>query len=156
MDHARSETRARVARGSSSEEVASTQQNPSRSTFKSRPESVGPALGKPNQSESTRKTEADRLQEVLALNKHQDSEAINGLVLALADPEHNIRWLAGSSLIHRASADVVSAISAFLDKAESEQVKRARPEAERVLGMIAVAAEEEEVRVAASKLLISM
>jgi hypothetical protein len=51
-----------------------------------------------------------------------------------------------SSLVQRASTDVVSAIAAFLDKAEPERVERARPEAKRVLGLIVDTAEDEEVR----------
>ena len=46
----------------------------------------------------------------------------------------------------RPSMDVVLAIATFLDKAEPERVDVARPETERVLGLIVDTAEDDEVR----------
>jgi hypothetical protein len=87
-----------------------------------------------------------RLMRAMALGKDLSPLATRELVAFLADEDKSIRWLAGSSLVQRASLDVVSAIAAFLDKAEPERVDVARPEAERVLVLIADTTGDEEVR----------
>ena len=96
-----------------------------------------------------------RLKRAMALGGDPSPIATRELVAFLADEDSNIRWLAGSSLVQRAGigGDTVTAIAAFLDRAGSERVERARSEALRVLGLIADTAEEESVRVAAGEVL---
>lgn len=82
----------------------------------------------------------------MELGKDHSTLATRELVAFLADDDSSIRWLAGSSLVQRASPDVVMAISAFLDGAEPERIERALPEVKRVLRLIADTAEDENVR----------
>ena len=56
----------------------------------------------------------------------------------------------------RPSMDVVLAITTFLDKAEPERVDVARPEAERVLGLIVETAGDENLREMAAELIDEM
>ena len=90
-----------------------------------------------------------RLKQAMALGKDSSPAATRELVAFLADKDSNIRWLAGSSLVQRANSDVVAAIATFLDGAEAARVAVARPEIQRVLGLIAETAENEAVRQAA-------
>ncbi|MFQ5401671.1 MAG: hypothetical protein ACE5E7_18995, partial [Anaerolineae bacterium] len=93
-----------------------------------------------------------RLKQAMSLSKDSSPAATRQLVAFLADADSNIRWLAGSSLVQRANSDVVAAIAAFLDGAEPERVAVAKPEIQRVLGLIAETAESEAVRAAARKM----
>lgn len=90
-----------------------------------------------------------RLKEAMALGKDSSPTATRELVAFLADEDSSIRWLAGSSLVQRANSDVVTALTAFLDRAEPERIAVAKPEIQRVLGLIAETAESEAVRQAA-------
>lgn len=90
-----------------------------------------------------------RLKQAMSLGKESTPTATRELVAFLADEDSSIRWLAGSSLVQRANSDVVAAIASFLDGAEAGRVAVARPEIQRVLGLIAETAESEAVRQAA-------
>lgn len=92
----------------------------------------------------------------MALGKDSSLAATRELVAFLADEDGNIRWLAGSSLVQRANSDVVAAIISFLGGAEAERVATARPEIQRVLGLIAETAENEAVRDAAKNRLAQL
>lgn len=87
-----------------------------------------------------------RLKQAMALGKESSPTATRELVAFLADEDSSIRWLAGSSLVQRANSDVVAAIAAFLEGAEPERVTIAKPEIQRVLGLIAETAENEAVQ----------
>jgi HEAT repeat protein len=89
----------------------------------------------------------------MALGKDPSPAATRELVAFLADEDSSIRWLAGSSLVQRASRDVVAAMAAFLEGAEPERVEAARPEMQRVLGLIGETAEGDAVRASAQHLL---
>lgn len=91
----------------------------------------------------------ERLKRAKALGQDQSPLATRELVAFLADEDSSVRWLASSSLVQRAGEDTVSAIAAFLTHAEPERVNRARPEALRILALIADTAEQESVREAA-------
>ena len=82
--------------------------------------------------------------------------ATRELVAFMADEDSNIRWLAGSSLLHRAGADTVAALTAFLNRAEPERVEQMRAEALRILDLIAETAAEEVVRQAANEALSTL
>lgn len=97
-----------------------------------------------------------RLKQAMALGKDSSLAATRELVAFLADEDGNIRWLAGSSLVQRANSDVVAAIISFLGGAEAERVATARPEIQRVLGLIAETAENEAVRDAAKNRLAQL
>jgi hypothetical protein len=96
---------------------------------------------------------ARRLKRAMALGKDPSPAATRELVAFLADEDSSIRWLAGSSLVQRASRDVVAAMAAFLEGAEPERVEAARPEMQRVLGLIGETAEGDAVRASAQHLL---
>ncbi len=82
--------------------------------------------------------------------------ATRELVAFLADADSSIRWLAGSSLVQRANSDTVAAIAAFITGAEPERVTAAKPEIQRVLGLITETAENEKAQAAAQQALDSL
>ncbi len=98
-------------------------------------------------------TRPERLKRAKALGQDQSPLATRELVAFLADEDSSVRWLASSSLVQRAGEDTVAAIAAFLTHAEPERANRARPEALRILGLIADTAEEESVRQAAREII---
>ncbi len=99
---------------------------------------------------------AARLKRAMALRGDPSAIATRELVAFMADEDSNIRWLAGSSLLHRADADTVAAMAAFLNRAEPERVEQMRAEALRILDLIAETAAEEAVRQAANEALSTL
>jgi hypothetical protein len=99
---------------------------------------------------------AARLKRAMALRTDPSAIATRELVAFMADEDSNIRWLAGSSLMHRADGDTVAAMVAFLNRAEPERVEQMRAEALRILDLLAETAAEEEVRQAASEALSTL
>lgn len=94
-----------------------------------------------------------RLKRAMALGGDPSPLATRELVAFLADEDSNIRWLAGSTLVQRPTADTVAALAAFLSQAEPARVAAALPEARRVLALIADTAEADSVRQAAGAVL---
>lgn len=93
---------------------------------------------------------SQRMKHVMDLGRLRTLAAIHTLAASLGDKDANVRWLAGSHLVRFGGRETVDTLAAYL---ASDPPPVGRAEALRVLGLIADADEDEEVREMARQML---